>query len=148
MSFMPKRISNELREEISRLYDDGKGRSPAEISRQTGISYFSVYGMTKARQRINPGTGKPFESRTEYNDYSARQRVEDNKDIIGIFREALGITGWSQIELAKEIGTSRQSISFYIQGKTAPGREKLERLLEILDTFLHDDRGSLDDLVE
>ena len=54
---MPKRIPEETRKEIGRLYDNGRGISPAEIARQTGVSYASVYGMTKARQRMNSYIG-------------------------------------------------------------------------------------------
>ncbi|MDP6548117.1 MAG: helix-turn-helix transcriptional regulator [Candidatus Woesearchaeota archaeon] len=58
-----------------RLYDYGSGLSPAEIARQTGVSYSSVYGLTRARQRVNPETGRSFESLNQYRDYTARQRV-------------------------------------------------------------------------
>ena len=70
---MAKRITNGQREEVKRLYD--KGLNPYKIARQTGISYSSVYGMTRIRQRVNPETGKPFSSLGELQDYSARQRV-------------------------------------------------------------------------
>ena len=72
---MPKRISNETKEEIMKLYDNGSGLSPIEIARQTGVSYPSVYGLTRVRQRVNPETGQPFESQTQYRDYNTRQRV-------------------------------------------------------------------------
>lgn len=42
-----------------------------EIVRQTGVSYPSVYGLT----RINPETGQRFESLTQYGKYTARQRA-------------------------------------------------------------------------
>jgi len=48
---MPKRIPEETREEISRLYDNGRGLSPAEIARQIGVSYASVYGMRRKLDR-------------------------------------------------------------------------------------------------
>ncbi len=70
---MPRRIPEEEREEISRLYD--QGLRPSEIARQTGVSYASVYGMTKARQRINPDTGEKFKSGTEYEYHLAKQRI-------------------------------------------------------------------------
>ena len=72
---MPKRIPDEVRDEINRLYDAGRGMSPKEIARRIGVPYSSVYGMTRARQRTNPETGKPFESRGEYAAYQARQRT-------------------------------------------------------------------------
>ena len=72
---MPKRIPDKTREEIIRLYNNGSGQSPAEISRQTGVSYSSVYGWTRVRQRINPETKQQFESRSQLMDYKVRQRV-------------------------------------------------------------------------
>ena len=70
---MPRRIPKETREEINRLYNEGLKLS--EIARQTGVSCGSVYGMTRARQRTNPETGKPFESLGEYVEFRARQRT-------------------------------------------------------------------------
>ena len=76
---MSGRIPQEKKEEIQRLYDNGKGMSPAEIARQTGIPYQTVYRRTRKierlRQRINPETGKPFESLGQLQDYNARQRI-------------------------------------------------------------------------
>src|SRR3989344_3468177 len=72
---MPKKIPPETKEEIIRLYDNGRGLNPLEIVRQTGVSYSSVYGLTRARQRINPETGQPFESLSQYEEYRARQRI-------------------------------------------------------------------------
>jgi len=43
---MPKKISKEIQEEITRLYDDGRGMSLMRIARKIGISYNSIYGMT------------------------------------------------------------------------------------------------------
>ena len=59
MDSMTKRIPDESRKEIIRLYDNGSGLTPAEIARQTGVSYSSVYGLTRVRQRDNPETGQP-----------------------------------------------------------------------------------------
>ena len=72
---MVKRIPEETREEIMRLYDDGNGLSPTEIVKRTEMPYSSVYGLTRARQRINPETGQPFESLTKLRGYQARQRI-------------------------------------------------------------------------
>ena len=80
------RIPKETREEIIRLYNNGDGLPPAEIGRQTGIPYSSVYGLTIARQRINPETGEKFESLKQYQEYTAMQNV--NPDT-GEFFESL-----------------------------------------------------------
>ena len=70
---MLKRISEETKEKIEKLY--AEGISMGNIAWQTGVSYSSVYGLTRARQRTNPDTGKQFESRIEYEKYNARQRT-------------------------------------------------------------------------
>src|SRR3989344_4284812 len=64
-----------VREEISRLYANGKGMSMAEIARKVNVSYTTAYGYTRARQRINPETGERFVSLTEYKEHLARQRI-------------------------------------------------------------------------
>jgi len=81
---MPKnKLSQETRQEIQRLYNEGL--RPIEIARQTGVAYHTVYAQTrltdKLRQRVNPETNKPFESKGEYEAYQARQRInpETNK---------------------------------------------------------------------
>ncbi|MEK6914717.1 MAG: helix-turn-helix domain-containing protein, partial [Nanoarchaeota archaeon] len=61
---MSRRITDEQREEVKRLYDSDLKLS--DIAKQTGISYSSVYGMTNVRQRVNPETGEQFKSQTEY----------------------------------------------------------------------------------
>ncbi len=62
---MPKRIPEEIRAEIQRLYDSGL--KPSEIARRTLVSYCSVYDLTKAKQR-------GFESRNAYHEHLAKQR--------------------------------------------------------------------------
>ncbi|MFC1742001.1 hypothetical protein ACFL3V_05690 [Nanoarchaeota archaeon] len=75
---MPKRIPKETKEEIMRLRHDGLSRS--KITRQTGVSYYSVYCMTRDRQRINPETGRPFESQSQLRDYQVRQNINPETD--------------------------------------------------------------------
>src|SRR3989338_1286853 len=72
---MAKRLSAEIKEKITLLYDNGNGLTLSEIARKTGFSYSSIYYLTKIRQRINLETGQPFISYTEYQDYLARQRT-------------------------------------------------------------------------
>ncbi|MEK6830918.1 MAG: helix-turn-helix domain-containing protein, partial [Nanoarchaeota archaeon] len=72
---MSKKIPEEKKEEIIRLYDKGNGMSLKEIAQQIGVSYPSVYGLTKLKKRINPETKKQFESLYELQDYQARQRI-------------------------------------------------------------------------
>ena len=170
---MPKRIiPNELRQKISRLYDSGRGLSPAEIARRTEVSYASVYGMTKARQRINPDTGKPFESYTAYREHLARQRInpdtgepfesgtqyyehlarqrsqkEVNRELSDFVKRRLKELCRTQSWLAEELGISRQMISFYTQGNSVPKGERLRKLRNILDSNRNKGK-SLDHLIE
>ena len=48
-----------------------------KINPETGEKFESrtEYDNYNARQKINPDTGEKFESRTEYKDYLARQRI-------------------------------------------------------------------------
>src|SRR3989344_3603754 len=73
MTNMPKRISKEKEQLIEKLF--GEGLIPAEITRRTNVSYGTVCGYTSVRQRINPETGNPFASLTEYYEHLARQRI-------------------------------------------------------------------------
>ena len=70
---MPKTIPEEKKKEVQRLYE--KGISMKDIAGRTGISYSSVYGLTRLRQRTNPETNKPYESLEELRDYNTRQRT-------------------------------------------------------------------------
>ena len=169
---MPKRIPEEVREEISRLYDDGIGLSPTEIARQTGISYASVYGMTRvkqminpetgeefesntayrkylAKQIINPETGKEFESRTQYEEYLAKQRKErkENRELSDLVKTGLKELGKTQSWLSEQLGVSILMVNNYAQGKSVPKRERLEKLRSILN-YNRNKGKSLDDSVE
>ena len=64
---MSKRISEDIREKIRILYDDGKGSTLPEIVRQTEVSYSSVYCLTRAKKR-------GFTSRADYDEYLTKKR--------------------------------------------------------------------------
>src|SRR3989339_672739 len=72
---MAKRLSAEIKEKITLLYDNGNGLDISKIAQQIGVSYQAIYSLTRIKQRTNPETGKLFESRNEYNDYHTRQRT-------------------------------------------------------------------------
>ncbi|HIJ04741.1 MAG TPA: helix-turn-helix transcriptional regulator [Nanoarchaeota archaeon] len=72
---MAKRLSAEIKEKITLLYDNGNGLDISKIAQQIGVSYQAIYSLTRIKQRTNPETGKLFESRNEYNDYLIRQRT-------------------------------------------------------------------------
>ncbi len=166
---MPRRIPDEKREEIIRLYDNGGGMSPAEIARQTGVSYSSVYGLTKVRQRVNPETGEPFESLNQYQEYTARQRVNpetgepfesksqyreytarqrvnrpENQGLSDLINRRLKELRRNQTWLAEEMGVTRQAVSLYVKGRSTPTNDLLQRLYSSLDVPYE----TLDDLLE
>ncbi len=143
---MPRRIPDEKREEIIRLYDNGGGMSPAEIARQTGVSYSSVYGLTKVRQRVNPETGEPFESKSQYREYTARQRVNrpENQGLSDLINRRLKELRRNQAWLAEEMGVTRQAVSLYVKGRSTPTNDLLQRLYSSLDVPYE----TLDDLLE
>ncbi|MFT4309177.1 MAG: helix-turn-helix domain-containing protein [Candidatus Woesearchaeota archaeon] len=70
---MGRKIPIRIRKNIARMYD--AGLSPKEISLKMGVPYATVYGHTRLRDRINPETGKKFESRHQYHEYLARQKT-------------------------------------------------------------------------
>src|SRR3989339_1380475 len=72
---MAKRLSAEIKEKITLLYDNGSGLDISKIAQQIGVSYQAIYSLTRIKQRTNPETGKLFESENEYNDYLIRQRT-------------------------------------------------------------------------
>ena len=145
---MPKRIPQETREEIQRLYDDGRGISSAKIARQTGVSYASVYGMTKVRQRINPETGEQFKSQTEYLEYLVRQRKERkrNRELSDLVKTRLRKLGKTQSWLAQQLGVSKQAVNSYANSVSISQGENLNKLFVALE--ISDKPKSLDDLVE
>ena len=67
---MAKRISEKVREEIQRLYDDGNGMAPAKITLQTGVKYPTVYAQTRRIKKIRENG---FKSYTEYQKHLARK---------------------------------------------------------------------------
>jgi transcriptional regulator with XRE-family HTH domain len=166
---MPRRILDKTREEIIRLYDNGHGLSPAKIARQTGISYSSVYGLTRARQRVNPETGLPFESLSQLMDYQARQRVNpetrlpfeslsqlmdyqarqrfnrpENQGLSELIQKRLKELGKNQSWLAEKMGVTKQAVSLYVKGRSTPTDDLLKRLYSSLDVPYK----TLDDLLE
>jgi hypothetical protein len=70
---MPKKISFETKQLIFDLYAENVPIS--EIARTAKVSNMTVYGLTKLTKKINPETGTPFESLSQYHDYLIRQKL-------------------------------------------------------------------------
>lgn len=60
-------------EKIMSLYREGLDLS--EISKEAGVGYSAVYKLTRLKDRINPETGKNFETETEYRSYLTRRKI-------------------------------------------------------------------------
>src|SRR3989339_1839 len=216
---MAKRLSAEIKEKITLLYDNGNGLDISKIAQQIGVSYQAIYSLTRIKQRTNPETGKLFESRNEYNDYHIRQRTNpetgklfaseneyndylirqrtnpetgklfasqneyndyhirqrtnpktrklfesrteyndyherqrtsrpENQELSDLIKKRLKELGRNQSWLAEEIEVTKQRVSQYVQGKSFPKEDVLQKLyssLEVpyktLEDFL-DDRNT------
>ena len=136
---MVKILPKETREEIIRLYDNGSGLTPAEIARQTGVSYSSVYGLTRTKE-------KGFASRTEYQEHLAKERQQrpENQGLSKLIKTRLKELGKNQSWLAGEIGITKQAVSLYVQGMSVPTDDLLEQLFSSLEVSYK----TLDDLLE
>src|SRR3989338_3236752 len=216
---MAKRLSAEIKEKITLLYDNGNGLDISKIAQQIGVSYQAIYSLTRIKQRTNPETGKLFESQNEYNDYHIRQRTNtetgklfeslteyndyhsrqrtnpetgklfeslteyddyhirqrtnpktrklfasrteyndyherqrtsrpENQELSDLIKKRLKELGRNQSWLAEEIEVTKQRVSQYVQGKSFPKEDVLQKLyssLEVpyktLEDFL-DDRNT------
>ncbi len=141
---MPGKISEKIREKIFRLYKQGKSKK--DIADQTGVSYSYVYGLTRLKER-------GFESFYDYTDYTIRKRgfesqreyacsmakkrarKKENRNLSNLIIDGLKKLGKSQYWLSQQLGISHQIISIYASGKSVPGKEKLDRLIEILPKY-------------
>ena len=166
---MAKRIPEETIGKIIRLYDNGNGLSLIEISRQTKVSYLSVYGLTRVRQRVNPETGEPFESLSQYQEHIARQRVNPetgnlfessnqyhkytakqridrpkNQGLSDLIKERLKQLRKNQSWLATEMGITKQAVSLYVKRRSFPTNDLLQQLYSSLEVSYQ----TLDDVLE
>jgi len=164
---MLRKISDETKKLMEKLY--AQDLPISEIARRANVSYPTAYGYTKLRQRINPETGQPFESRSQYQEYTARQRINpetgqpfeslsqyeeytarqrvnqpENQGLSNLIKKRLKELGKNQSWLARELGVTRQAVSLYVQGRSVPREELLEKLYSSLDVPYK----TLDDLLE
>ena len=70
---MAKRLTDMSKRVMYRLKQDSMDYK--EIADVFGVSYTSVYGATRLRERINPETEKPFSSLAEYQEHLVKQRI-------------------------------------------------------------------------
>lgn len=112
---MPRRVSNEAKRLIDSLFE--KDLSIAEIARIADVPYSTTYSYTRARQRINLETGKPFESYVQYKEHQTRRRRHELSDLV---RRRLKELGKNQSWLAEKVGVSRAAVSLYATGRNIP----------------------------
>ncbi len=144
-------ISEADREEISRLYD--RGMSAPDIARKLKVSYQIVYNRTILPGRTNPKTHRPYGSYAKYLESRARVRAEPDtpepknnyfhltperrsqirEEWGNLIMQSLRERGKNQTWLAKQIGVSRQQVSYYVHGRDFPlyHYDKLVDTLEI-----------------
>mgnify|MGYP001603000995 CR=1 FL=1 len=164
---MSRKILDETRELIQELYDGGL--AVLKVSRRTGVPYSTVYGYTRARQRVNPETGQQFSSSTELRGYLARQWVNPetgqqfssltdyqehlarqrqkkpiNQEVSQLIKRRLGKLNKTQRWLSGRLGITEGTVSRYLSGKTTPRRGLQQRLFEELGL----NYKTLDELLE
>ena len=115
---------------------------PAAIARQTGVSYGSVYGLTRAAERgfesrtdyeTDLARKRGFESYYDYTEHLAAERTAriENRIVVDLVRRSVAKFGKNQSWLARELGVSRQTVSLYAHGKSVPREERLAKLLDV-----------------
>jgi DNA-binding XRE family transcriptional regulator len=130
---MSRKISDQTKNLIENLY--AQDLPVAEIARRANVSYPTAYGYTRLKQRINPETRKPFESLGQLMDYQARQRINraENQGLSDLIKRRLKELGKNQSWLARELGITRQAVSFYVKGRSIPSDDLLERLYSTIE---------------
>jgi len=125
---MYRRISDETKQLIEHLY--AQDLPIVEIAEIANVSYSFVYGLTRVKKRVNPETGKPFESRSQYNRYREGQRTNrpENQGLSNLIKRRLNKLGKNQAWLARNIGITHQAVSLYVAGRSVPRNDLLQRL--------------------
>ncbi|MCX6144798.1 MAG: helix-turn-helix transcriptional regulator [Ignavibacteriales bacterium] len=128
--------------------------------RQKGYSSFSAYHKEWAKKRglssykdyqydvlRSKGFQRPADykkylaqkkglaSAGQYEAFLARKRMlkREYRELARWIRLRLGVLGWTQSELAKKTGISKQMVALYAQGKTRPRPEKLKLIRAVLE---------------
>lgn len=154
---MPRKISEEIKEKI--LYLSQQGKSYDEIASITNTSRKTawVYSNIK-RMGLKSHTDyethlikrKGYRSRAEYAEAKAkergykklagyskslaeeRQQKDANIAFSCFLAERIKEQGINQAELARQLGVSKQAVSMYVQGKMLPCEEKLKKVFSVL----------------
>ena len=164
---MGRKINDMAKRVMYRLYH--KGFTYQEISDLFGVSENTIYGATRLRDRINPETGKPFASFTEYQRYKATQRInpetgkpfasrkdynsyranqrksrKECRKLSELIKLRLDFLDETQSWLAKQVGVSQSDISRYVSRGHIPREEVFQKICVVLQAPYK----NLDELVE
>ena len=61
---------------------------------------------------------------------------EAKRNLAANLKRLMGYRGWTQSELAREIGATRSSICSIVNGQQIPSVARVARLAEVLDTSI------------
>lgn len=141
----------------------GEGSSVAEVSRETGISYYIAYNHTRRHELGNKsdyeismdgirkngfGTYREYQNRLaighgfgSIKDYQKtrdreKQKKEENRALGKSIRDRLDDLGETQIWLAEQLDVDKRTISHYVTGRRFPSEEMLESIHEVLNIGL------------
>jgi transposase-like protein len=152
---MAYRVPEEKKQLLAELYR--QEISIREIARRANVPFSTAYNYTRLLERINPETGQPFESQSQYDAFLAQQRTDPstgrpykslpqyerklkkrrqarprNKRLSQLLRGRLAQLGKTGTSVANELGLSRQRFSMYVCGTHFPSAEVLESIVKAL----------------
>lgn len=170
---MTRKIPETTKEKIRILFKNGI--STTRISVQTGVSYSSVYGLTKLKERgyksayeynLQQIKLSGFNSYSEYQKYNAkikkyrsireyfnnlaekRTKREENKVLSHLIVNKLIELNKNQNWLAKQLEVSTGMVSLYVQGKSIPSSDRFDKLVGILFSNTDNKPRSIEELVD
>ena len=149
---MPGKISDETRQLIEKLY--AQDFPYREISRRAKVSYTTVFGCTKFKERGHTSyteyqeylaKQRGYASRSEYRKHLAEQKRKlIRKKLSDLITHRLNDLQKDQRWLAEQLGITEEAVSEYISRETTPRRSLQKRLFEALKLSYQ----TLDDLLE
>ena len=97
------------------------------LAKRQGFKSLSEYQEHLAKER-------GFKSYSKYQEYTGnkRRKREPNKKLSSIIKNELENLGKNQKWLSEQLGTSKQTITNYVQGINFPDASKLRKLANIL----------------
>ncbi|MFT4343628.1 MAG: helix-turn-helix transcriptional regulator [Candidatus Woesearchaeota archaeon] len=134
---MSRRIPPNKREKITEMYSQGTPMK--RIAEKVGVSYGTVYNLTRLRERTNPHTGKPYHSPHEASVAGVSSRF--NKEEIRFYRSHRDyLDGRLQEWTNPETGEHFESMTDYLRfrEKERSKRPENRQFAEWLSEQLHE----------